>query len=518
MAILDANGNPVFSYRRFSQGAEQTNTRPWQPVRLDDIGKLINSYDRETLVSVSRSIIENFGPVKGAVRQIAMYSVGDAWKPKSASSSERWRKKAERVVREQFCPIADLSGRSFTDLLYHCSILLDRDGEVFILLTEHESGFPALQIIPSHRIRSGTTSYNSEGDIISEGRYKGARISDGIIFTKSGTVAAYRYQNDDKLTYTDIPVASMVHCYESDYPEARRGYPSITHGLNDIRDSMQSHEWERLNMLIRSSIALVETNESGIPDDDMPGTHFDNDHLNVCPPRQTAVKYLDGGAVKHFKAGTGSKIDVLKHENPGNMWSDYNDRMIRMLCSGIPWPVEMTWGSTGQGTAERKQIELARRTIKDRQATLRVVAKRCIGYATKKLVKLGRISDSEDWWRWDFNMPPILTIDDGRIAKATMELWRAGLIADEDILADLGKDEEDYWPRKFANAAKKELAFIDAQETAGVSLDSRYKGMFTVNDMGNPQPEAEEPETPEEEEPEEEESEGEEETEKENGD
>ena len=80
-------------------------------------------------------------------------------------------------------------------------------------------------------------------------------------------------------------------------------------------------------------------------------------------------------------------------------------------------------------------------------------------------------------------MPPILTIDDGRIAKATIELHRAGLISDEDILSDMGKDAEDFWPRKFEAAAKKEQAFEDAKKKSGLELDPRYKGMFTPNDM-----------------------------------
>jgi hypothetical protein len=369
--------------------------------------------------------------------------------------------------------------------------LLDRDGEVFILLTEHDSGYPALQIIPSHRIRQ--KDYRHGTDTVESGVYRGATISDGVITNKKGTVIAYRYMVDDD-KFIDISAASIVHCFESDYPEARRGYPSITHGLNDIRDSMQSHEWERLNMLVRSSIAMVESNESGVPDSSLPGSHFDDNRGSDEPQRNTAVKYLDGGAVKHFRAGTGSKIEVLKHENPGNMWSDYNDRMIRMLFAGIPWPVALTWLATGQGTAERKEIELARRTIKDRQASLRVLAKRCIGYATQKLKKLGRIGESEDWWRWDFNMPPILTIDDGRVAKATIELWRAGLISDDDILSDMGKDEEDYWPRKFEQAVKKEKAFVASQAGSGVELDPRYKGMWTPNDMGDTD-KAEEPQT-----------------------
>jgi capsid protein len=492
--ILDSAGNPVTATRKFQHSAETNNgMRPWQPTRLADIDKLIPSYDRRTLVSASRTIVENFGPVKGAVRQIAMYSVGDAWKPKSKSLSERWRKKAEAVIREQFCLIADIrgGGRSLTDLLYHASVLLDRDGEVFVLLTEHKTGFPALQIIPSHRISSETS-----GDTVANGPFKGAKLTDGVICNAAGTVVGYRYQNDDLSTFTDLPANSVIHIFESDYPESKRGYPSISHGLNDIRDSMQSHEWERLNMLIRSSIALVENNEAGAPDDDMPGSHFDGSTA-VTSPRDVKVNYLSGGAIRHYRAGTGSKIEVLKHENPGDMWSDYNDRMIRMTLAGIPWPQSLSWQATGQGTAERRDIEQARRTVKDRQSTLMVLAKRCVGYATAKLIKLGRIAASDDWWRWDFNMPPVLTIDDGRMAKAQIELWRAGLISDGDILADMGKDEEDYWPRKFEAAAKKELAFAAAQETNTVELDPRYKGMFTANDMGA-ESEAEPADTPDE--------------------
>ncbi len=487
--IVDSKGNPVSSFRRFSHGSEShSNMRPWEPQRLDDIQKLITPYDRATLVSASRLVLENFGPVKGAIREIAMLSVGDAWKPRSSSLSERWRKKAERVIREEFCPIADIrgGGRSFTDILYHASILLDRDGEIFILLTEHDSGFPALQVVPSHRIRS---NYLGGGALpqesVVDGPYKGAYIHDGVITNKRGTVIAYRYMEDDKISFRDISVSSMIHCFESDYPESKRGYPSIAHGLNDARDSMQSHEWERLNMLIRSSIALIESNESGTPDDGMPGNHFTG-ALETDEERATTVRYMEGGAVKHFRAGTGSKIELLKHENPGDMWSDYNDRMVKMILSGIPWP-DYNWKSKGQGTAERNAIEMARRTIKDRQGSLRVLARRCIGYATQKLKNLGRIGESEDWWRWEFNMPPVLTIDDGRMSKAQVELWRAGLISDEDILSDMGKDSEDYWPRKFDNAVKKEQAFEAAQERGSVTLDPRYKGMFTPNDMNAPQ-------------------------------
>ena len=174
--------------------------------------------------------------------------------------------------------------------------------------------------------------------------------------------------------------------------------------------------------------------------------------------------------------------------------------LVWKLCTGVPWPTSFVKGDYGRGggTSERRDIMQARQTIEDMQTTLEKVARNIMGYAYKKFVKMGVIPDSDDWWKWSFSKPPKVTIDDGRASKAALEMWRAGLISDEDLLADMGKDHEEYWREKFNKAADKEIAFNEIQAARQVTLDARYKGMFNMNEMGVPQ-EASQPDNQDEE-------------------
>jgi hypothetical protein len=250
---------------------------------------------------------------------------------------------------------------------------------------------------------------------------------------------------------------------------------------------LQAHEWERLNMLARSSHTLIEHSESGIPDNNPTMDYFNSEGGNSDTPSNEGVvtNTLFGGIYKTVRAGSGYKLESVKHETPGETWESFNDRMIRKICAGVPYPFSFVWeGQTrGGGTAERRDVMQARQTIEDMQTLLEKEAKLMIGYAFKKLVKLGRVKDTPDWWRWSFSKPPKLTVDDGRVSKSNLELWRAGVLNDEDLLNDMGKDHDEHFKNRFNRAADKELMFIAAQQEKGVELDERYKGMFTVNDM-----------------------------------
>jgi len=491
--IVDQYGNPAYlQNHRFNRSAEtSTKDRPWVPTRLGNIDKMIPSYDRETLVGVSRLLVENWAPARAIARQIPMYSVGKAWRPSMATTDEAVKTEAETVIREQFCQVADIQGRDMSTALYHLAHLLIRDGEAFYLLTEWQTGFPAIQVIPCHRI--GQRGYGVTK--VQEGTYKGLDITEGVIRNRYGSPVAYRVLGETPDKDEDISARSLKHVFDCDYPEARRGYPAMTHGLNDGRDALQAHEWERLNMLARSSRTMIEWNETGAPDHN-PSTHFDSD----CSGTETqglssdtiTAKPMQGGTWTHFKAGSGSKLEAVVHETPGEVWESFQDRLVWKVCAGIPWPTSFVKGDYGRGggTAERRDIMQARQTIEDMQSLLEKAAKNIIGYAYKKLVKIGRIPDSADWWKWSFSKPPKITIDDGRALKASIEMWRAGIISDSDLLEDMGKDHDEYWLNKFNRAADKEILFNEVQAAKGVTLDPRYKGMFNPQEI-NQEPEKE---------------------------
>lgn len=474
--ILDNYGNPVSSTYRFNRSAQNwSGDRPWLPIALSDIDKLIPPSSRRILMSVSRVMVENFGPCTAIAEQIPMYSIGRAWRP-SLNTSAAIKDTAQRIIRDEFCPLAGLDGKDFTTKLWELAHLLIRDGEAFYLLTEWETGFPAIQIIPAHRIGQRDDAKNE----VEDGEYRGLAINDGIITNEYGTPVAYRVLGETPDDDEDISARSMKHVFDSRYPESKRGYPRMAHALNDARDSMQAHDWERLNMLVRSSITYVEHTETGIPDDD-PFTNFEDEDGNSTGKIETGSIF--GGTVRTVRARSGYKLEQIGHEAPGEIYESFDDRIIRKICTGVPWPFSFVWEGheSGGGVSERRDIMQARHTIEDVQAIIMPHARRMLGYAYQKRVKSGDAPQTKDWWRWVFSMPPKLTVDDGRVQKSRLDLWRAGILSDGDMLDDLGKDEDEHWVEKFRKAAQKEIQFQQAQEEFDVVLDPRVKGMFTPN-------------------------------------
>ena len=133
--IVNQFGEPY----KFAKGAQRNTTaRPWEPVQMRDIGTLIPSWDRKTLVSASRRLYTNEGVLLGAIQQKAMYSVGRSWQAQSQSRDPEWQKLAEEKINEEWYGICDVKGgmHDFKTSLYQISCAIDRDGEAFILLTK----------------------------------------------------------------------------------------------------------------------------------------------------------------------------------------------------------------------------------------------------------------------------------------------------------------------------------------------------------------------------------------------
>ena len=175
MAIVDQWGNSVYYSRQAARGADRTSMdRPWEPVRLQDIQKLVPAEDRKTLMSAARAIHLNFGPITGAIRQRGMYSVGRGYLPVFAGTDKEFGDAATEWLIQKFYPIGDARG-GMHDLrtnLFTYSSAIDIDGDIFILLTETENGFPKYQGIPAHRIANPRD--------LSDGPMRGGKLCDGV--------------------------------------------------------------------------------------------------------------------------------------------------------------------------------------------------------------------------------------------------------------------------------------------------------------------------------------------------
>jgi hypothetical protein len=138
MAILDQYGSPFanqYGHVVARGAARHTGMRPWEPVKLQDIGKLVPAIDRQTLVSASRRLYLNQPILSGAVEQKSMYSIGKAWAPKFTGEDKAFGDAATAWLTEMFYPLCDLRGPvfDFKTELYLLSDAIDRDGEAFIV-------------------------------------------------------------------------------------------------------------------------------------------------------------------------------------------------------------------------------------------------------------------------------------------------------------------------------------------------------------------------------------------------
>ncbi len=476
MPLLDQYGNPLTQTRKFAAGASNnTMERPWEAVRLADIDKLIPRTDHRTIVYVSRRLYQNMGPVRGAIDQRAMYSVGRAWKPKFYGQATAWGKLAKEWLERFWFPTSDVRGpnHDWQTGLYLDSVHIDRDGDIGCAYVKTDDGWPQLQRISAHRIGQRTEDVDIDGNsYVISGPYKGLRISNGVVLNKLDRPVAYKILGDKQDGTDDryISARDMDFAYDPQWHDQNRGLPIFVHALNDWRDMLQSLDWERQAQLIMSAIGLIEYNEDGMAD---PG-----DPKNLFGARDTAgndsqlqVKTMEGGLIRYMKAGSGAKLEAMKMDRPGEVWESFWDRGIRSALAGANWPMSLVWKPTGQGTAERVELQKADRSVMDRQDLLEPLAIRRIGWAISVAINLGELppypgNDIGGQFRWGFSKPARISIDLGRDSKATIDAWKAGFRNQSDIIAENGGDaEEAMYARAREIAMRKRIAAEVSAET-----------------------------------------------------
>lgn len=489
--LVDQYGYPLAYDRKFAKAAQQGVNKPFERQFIGDIDDLIPSYDWQTLLSASRRLFTNMGIVKSATIQKANYSIGRSWNPVFQGKDKDWGKLAEDWLINQFYPVSDVRGSMYdfkTDL-YIDSVAIDRDGDFFILLTESENGFPQTQRIPAHRVGQRQMDGEVQGGPFEK---KGNTIKNGVIYNNVGRPIAYRVLADEPDDDRDISTRNMIHVFNPNWHEQGRGLMAAVHAIDNLLSSVKSEEYEQMAQLMLSSIGLIEYNEMGMSDEGDPADFLRPNTDNVESGITTQV--FSGGSVRHFKANSGSKLEQINQDRPGNVWESYQDRVARLFITGMNWSYSFVWKSAElTGTSQRAEIEKVRRSIDDRQALLEPPARRVVGYAIAKAQKLGILPPNDEWWKWTFTMPPKITIDPGKDSVASLNEWKAGVKNQSDILAEKGITTEDHFRQRAAEIVLRKQIQAEFEEKTGIHIDDREMTMYTPNEMAEPEPDEEQP-------------------------
>jgi len=491
MAILNEWGQPYSAPNRYAHAAERNRSRGvvYQD-RTGDIDKLIPAGDARAIRSLSSRLYTNVGVIKGAVDQKSRKSVGESFLPTySGESDMKDGKQISTFLRKVWFPNCNVKGGVFDwhKTLQLASIAIDRAGDEFWLKVIGKDGFPRIQVIPAHRVGSA-----GDYDKVSEGKFKGYRISDGIILNTEGRAVGYRILTGDRMeSFSDVDAANIIHIFDPDFSEQNRGVPKFTHALQDIAACLASTEDERIRQQLISRLHLTVFNETGGPDPDDPM----NSVVSVTNPDGTEgkrmVQPVPGGIVYH-QAGTGEKMEQVKHEGPGDMWENFQDRMIRMSLAPV-WSYAI-WKGSGQGTDTRMEVSKCRDFVVHRQRDLRRPALSALAWAYSVFQKGNRVPLLDHPFSWEFSKPPRLSVDDGRESKMEGEEWRDGRRNTDEIAEAKGMTSTElHYRRAYIVAERKVIARQVSEEISkasgyDITVEDREMCMMTPNEVKETEP------------------------------
>ena len=420
-----------------------------------DTKQLIPTGTHQQLVSAGRWLFGNFAPVRGALLEQCTYSV-QPFIPQYVGKDLDWGVRAESWLRD-WHKIMDIQGRcDFEEFLYLSLLSIKRDGDVGVMLTNTAGGYPAVQLIPAHRIAS---------------RNQNANEHNGVISNQQGRAVSYMIDGERKVSARD-----MALCFFPEWSDQGRGITPLSAVTGDLQDIKELREYELNAQKAASSIALVEHNEDGYADDSEAFIDQTIDDGNLT----TTLETLEGGAIRYFRAGSGSKIEVLDRNRPGANAQDFENTILRSAFQALEWPFDLSLDPTKIGGAVVRLVTAkAQRTVEKNQRLVRKIAKRIDGYALAKAMKLGLLPQPKggDWYSWHYQGPRKISVDGGRDAAAGREDYKLGLTTLQELYADRGL----HWEDEVEKRITEQRFVLDLAEKHGI--DPNRVQLLTPNGL-----------------------------------
>ena len=404
----------------YYEGTHRTRHRSPRTSYVYDSRSTLTRAARQTLSGYARALYENYGEVKGAIDDVARYSVGAGIRPQSLAGDSA--AEYEQFFNE-WAKTADLSGQfSFWGLQKLASIRLDVDGDLGFNMVTGANDWPFLQAIEGHRI---------EGDRTDKTNFDGVAIS-----PKTGRPAAYFIKQQDK-DFRRIPARNFILISDPKRVNQYRGITSLAHAITDVWDTADILEYEKVGVKMRSAVGMVMVTKGGATDDALDiveSGYAASDTGNV--PWQT----FDAGMIPRLQEG--EDITEIGGNQPSPAFQGFLEMLMRKTAVGLGVPFEFLWNPTEAGGAtQRAVLAKAQRKFGERASLLdEKLNKRVWGWVISKAIKRGDVRPSADWWRVRWQHPKKITVDVGREAKENREDYKLGLKTLADDAGERGLD------------------------------------------------------------------------------
>lgn len=446
--------------------ATQTQERKRIQLLDKDTPNSVTSYGRRTLLTLGRWLFWNNPVVGNAVKEQANLSVG-TFIPQfyGDDANADWGRQAEDWLKE-WDKICDIQGWPFDgdslrdNIVKHVLV----DGEIFILLTQNEEGYPLIQVHPSHRIGS------QAGEVqVTSGPFDGYKICDGVITNEVGRTVAYRYIGDgyDYTNFQDIPATNLFPVFFPEWSDLCRGFSGLASSVLDFQDIQETRGFEKLAQKIAATIALIEKNETGESPDQskmlVNGGSISRD-TTTGALGSLYQEELDGGMIRYMRAGSGAGIETVKNDRPSANQQSFEERVMQSAMAGMEWSKDFSLDPSKVGGAQmRVVVDKINRVLVKRQRMVAKAMRRIHGYAIAK----SPLPANPEWFKFQYQGPAELTADKKYQSDVDIQEYRSGFIPLDDVCAR----RNGFWEKTQDKLIRERVRLEAACKKAGIDPD-----------------------------------------------
>ena len=391
--------------------------------------------------------------------------VGCHWKLKYNGVDTKWGEKLDTIMKKWYknCCTRGPEYDFVTTMRVLCRKLL-MDGDILLVKTTNNHGWPLFQFIGSHRIGSSTSNMSGADGVKVEINGKLYKCFDGIVYDGDEKIA-YSIKKDDaqiatvpqdpKTDYSNTTILAEDACliYKPMEFDKGRGLPAL---YASVLYGLQQEDLDNFLMDIaklEATIAYIIQNDAGqapieyenlldqIEAQDQTGNNVVS--LPALEPTVHGVNVVKGPTIPYIKA-EGGDIKSFRSQRPSEEIQMYAKTIETKLMSAIGTPHQVIYSpDTISGRAVNAITQQINKNVHEMQTTILTHIKPAVIWAIAVLMENGYLDKNydEDLMEViDFEMPPPYTLDINDDNKIGMELYKVGLISGEDYCKKNGLD------------------------------------------------------------------------------
>jgi capsid protein len=411
---------------QFYEGVRLSRERTSIPYLATDTQRYQSNWTRMELLSIARHLYGNDGLTRGAINDLASYTVGTGFKPQAQTPDVDWNDAAEDYF-EAWSSRADYARLNDFDFLqFIWQVGEGRDGDIGIVLTRADDGEPCVQTVRGHRI--GNFGERAE------------KLVDGVRTNERGQLVSYRVSEPDG-GWREIPAASFILYYEPQESDALRGITTLHHAINHVRDKKDIIGFEKTTAKSSSMRAAVLKSGTGTVDPAQWGSGRDDEDGEAVPkPTALTVEQAESGVIQVIQKD--EELVPWEFNRPSPAFMGFLDFLIREIAVGLGLPFEFLWNPEKIGGATMRFImQKAQRRFAKRQENFKKrVLRRIWGYVIGDAIARGKLPSNPEWTRVNWQAPAELSVDAGRDAAQDREDVKMGLMSEAEHYGMRGKD------------------------------------------------------------------------------